>query len=60
MFFFLLIAVPSIWFLELYEMERRIRYKEKYNITSALGLEAGPNETEEGLHTKIEGLNVSC
>ena len=41
-------------------MERRIRYKEKYNITSALGLEAGPNETKESLHTKIEGLNVSC
>ena len=59
-FFFLLIAVPSIWFLELYEMERRIQYKERYKHyqRSRLG-SRGQNETEEGLHTKIEGLNVS-
>ncbi len=58
MFFFLLIAVPSIWFLELFEMERRINLKQSYNNSEALEFLAGmPNDTE-GLHTKIEGLDV--
>ena len=39
MFFYLLCLVPTIWFLELDEMEKRIRLKfEKHNATTSIPL----------------------
>ena len=56
-FFFLLCTVPAIWFLELNELEARMRLKGLYNITddpAARGL----NNTN-GLSASIAGIGVS-
>lgn len=55
-FFYLLSVVPSIWFLELHEMERRIRYKERFNVTGAVIVN---DSRAEDLSATIESLGVS-
>ena len=53
-FFYLLSVVPAIWFLEIHEMEKRIRYKGKFNVSRAL------NDTAtEDLRASIDSLGVS-
>ena len=60
MFFYLLQLVPAIWFLELDQLERRIKLKENINATGQIGLaSAQVNETVEDLSANIAGLGVS-
>ena len=65
MFFFLCVAVPTIWFLELYEMEKRIKERDasKVNVSDALAnvvYATDVDNSTEDLHAKIAGLDVSA
>ena len=53
-FFYLASVVPAIWFLELYNMEERIKEKNNQNTTIPVKLKF--NKTEEDLTVDIKGV----